>query len=134
MLVQLLDDFHYAVALDVAEVTFAGETPEVGAGRSVGGSWIPEVIFGSDVLLVEDALAPAVVDGQRVVGIAKTVDEVADDKLVVHAITIRSYCVGELEEVVDKKYLALHGIAAFNDITTGSHVCCHCNKASGVVA
>ena len=78
----LFDDFDYAVALYVAEVALAGEAPEVGACRCVVGSGIPEVFFFRDVLFVEDAFAPAVVDGQRVVGIAKAFEQVADDELV----------------------------------------------------
>ena len=130
----LFDDFDYTVALYVAEVALAGEAPEVGACRCVVGSGIPEVFFFRDVLFVEDAFAPAVVDGQRVVGIAKAFEQVADDELVVVAVAVGCHGAGELQEVVDQQDAVLDGVAAFDDVAAGSQVLGHSDKAHHIVA
>lgn len=100
--------------LDIAIVALSGETVEVGSGGQSCG--IPEVGIGRDILFMEDAGAPLVVDVEGIDGIAHTFEEVNDNEAVVDAITIRGDHIGELEEVVDDEDGVGGSIGAVNHI------------------
>ena len=82
----LVNHLDSSVVLDIAVVAACRETIEVSSIGQIGG--IPEIVIGRDVLLVEDAGTPFVVDVEGVDGITQAVDKVKDDEAVVDAVAI----------------------------------------------
>ena len=116
----LMDYFDSPVVLDIAVVSTCREAIEIGAVGHVGR--IPEVVVAGDILPVEDAGTPLVVDVEAVDGVAKTINEVLDDEAVIDAVTVGGHHIGELEEVIDEKNVVGCGVEAVDHIARGGEV------------
>lgn len=118
-------DFDDAVVLDGAVVALADEAVEVGAVGGVGEGGIPELVFAADVVNLVDEMAPAVIDGEFIVGITVVLNEVGDVENVVVSIVVGGDGVGELEcggddtDGVDNGVSAVEGVAMEADVHLG---------------
>ena len=94
------EDFDGATVLGVDVHAVGFEVEEIGAGGNVVLVGVPPVVVAVDVLPVEDAMTPTVVDGEFVVLEAVVLNETLDDEAVVDAVAVGGDIVGVFQRGV----------------------------------
>ena len=124
-LVGFAHHFDDTVVLDTSVAALAYKAIVVGAVRRVGEVGIPKLVFSADIVNLVDKMAPAVIDGEFIVGITVVLNEVGDVENVVVSIVVGGDGVGELEcggddtDGVDNGVSAVEGVAMEADVHLG---------------
>ena len=116
-LVGFAHHFDDTVVLDTSVAALAYKAIVVGAVRRVGEVGIPKLVFSADIVNLVNEMAPAVIDGEFIVGITVVLNEVGNVENVVVSIVVGGDGVGELEcggddtDGVDNGVSAVEGVA-----------------------
>ena len=83
-----MEDLYHPAVLGPDVHSVGLKVIEICTRRGALCGWVPPVVFGGDVAFVIDAMPVAVVDGELVIFKAVVLYQSADDKAVVHAVTV----------------------------------------------